>query len=323
MKIHTFFPTLRVDQFFILLLTFCSIIFSPFYIRAQTPSLPTVQTLPSLTTQLEIPIQKKHIQPVPWTSAQGIIIADEESKAILYEKNKDTKLFPASTTKMMTALVALDHYQLNDVITVQEEAFTQGQVVGLQVGEEITVENVLKALLIASANDAAFALANNHTEGYQGFIQAMNEKASSLYLDNTHFSSASGLDGENHFTTARDLSILAREFMKHQLLQDIVATSSSTISNVDESITHKLHTTNQLLGVVDGVQGIKTGYTLFAGECLITKVVRNGNTVHFVVLGSQDRFGETKLLIDWVFENFEWVSIRTEKYEELVKREEF
>jgi len=243
--------------------------------------------------------------PAPSLSARSAIIIDINSKAILFQKNSDLKLLPASTTKIMTGLVALETYDLDDIVTINN--LNGGQTMELELNERITVESLLYGLLVQSANDAATALAEFHPDGQKGFIATMNQKAQDLHLSNTKFQNPSGLDAYDHYTTVHDLSLLAAEAMENPVFKRIVSTQGITVSDVDSSIFHELEAINQLLGEIPGLAGIKTGWTELAGECLVTYIKRGSHEIIAVVLGSQDRFGETRQLIDWAFANHQWL----------------
>jgi len=247
----------------------------------------------------------KEGQSVPVLTAQGVIAADLDSAAILYEKNPDQTLLPASTTKIMTALVVMDLFNLNDVVTVPSMKVV-GQNMRLFPGEKITIYDLLQGLLIFSANDAAEALANHHPLGREGFINAMNQKAQSLSLNNTRFINPSGLEDTGHVSTARDLVRLSEVAMRNPLFAQIVNTKTSAVTNVEGTYTHNLTNINELLGKVEGVEGIKTGWTQNARENLVTYVNRDGKRIIIALLGSQDRFGETTRLIEWIFDSYSW-----------------
>lgn len=243
---------------------------------------------------------------LPTLSAQAAIVIDVNSAVILFEKNPDLQLMPASTTKIMTALVALDEYSLDEVITVKDEQYSIGNKSDLVAGEKITVENVLKALLIGSGNDAALALGQHHPKGYAHFIDLMNKKAKKLSLKNAKYSNVSGVEQEGHYVSARDLGELAKEAMKNPIIKSIVATKSEKITSIDGKIVHQLENTNPLLGKVAGVDGIKTGWTTLAGECLVTHINREGREIIVVILGSKDRSGESQQIIEWTYTNATW-----------------
>lgn len=310
-------PKFRVDQYLSLLCFSVALVVTPSssLVRELSAQAVTVST-PSIPAQLvksvEVPVyQTGDLSAVelPDMTAPAVYVMDRESGAILYHKDDELARYPASTAKMMTALVARKIYSLDQTFTIQEEAFTTGSTAGLKLGEKMTVRELMYALLIPSGNDAAFVFANHHPLGYQGFIDQMNQTAQELHLEHTTFRNVSGLDIEGESSTARDLAILANEVMKDPFLRQIVGTKQTLITDTTGTIPHVLNSTQELLGVVPGVVGIKTGTTDFAGENLITEVDRDGHQVIFVVLGSKDRFSETKELIDWVFANYHWEKI--------------
>lgn len=228
---------------------------------------------------------------------------------MLMEKQADSVLPPASTTKIMTAMVVLEQLDLKKIIKVPSDLEHEGSVMDLVPDEQITVESLLSGMLISSSNDAALLLARSIPGGEAVFVTRMNRKARELGMMHTHFNNASGLYDSGHTTTVRDLLILSRYAMQnYPIFRQIVGKKSAVLTSVDGSIIHKVETTNKLLGVIDGIEGIKTGYTQESGECLVTSVTRQGHTIYTAMLGSQDRFGETQKLIDWVFSNFAWVS---------------
>jgi len=230
---------------------------------------------------------------------------DVDSHVYVYKRNETLSLSPASTTKLLTALVALDVYKPDDVVTIASNS-AGGQVVGLVAGEKVTVENLLYGALIHSGNDAAIALAEFYPDGMEAFIDRMNEKAKELHMEESHFTNPMGFDGSEHKVTPLDLSLLALAAIQNKTIAKMVAIPQITISDVTHTYFHKLNNVNQLLGKIPGVAGIKTGWTEAAGENLITYVERNGRKIIFVVLHSKDRFGDTTKLIDWVFENYRW-----------------
>ena len=243
--------------------------------------------------------------PAPALTARGVIVIDADSKAILYQKNPDLKLLPASITKIMTALIVLENYSLSDVITIGP-INTEPVTMGLKTNEKITVENLLYGLLVGSANDAALALARHFPTGEAGFIAAMNLKAKNLHLLNTQFTNPVGFDNFGQYTTVHDLALLTAEAMQSAVFKRLVSTISITVTDVDHTVSHELTSLNLLLGQVSGLSGVKTGFTQLAGECLVTFIQRQNHQIITVVLGSNDRFGDTSQLIDWVFANFSW-----------------
>jgi len=216
----------------------------------------------------------------------------------------------------MTALVSLDYYKLSDVLTVGKLE-VNGETIKLVEGEKMTVENLLYGLLVASGNDAALVLAQNYPGGQINFVQAMNQKAQDLNLTHTYFANPTGLDSNKEgkiltdfsYTTALDLARLAAFALKNENFLRFVSTTNITISDIQGKIFHKLDNVNELLGKFSGVKGVKTGWTEEAGECLVGYTERDNHGLITVIMGSQDRFGETTKLVNWVFGNFQWQEI--------------
>jgi D-alanyl-D-alanine carboxypeptidase len=246
----------------------------------------------------------------PIISAQSAVAIDLVSGVSLYEKDPNKKLLPASTTKIMTALVALDTYDLDQILKVGKINVV-GQKMGLVWGEEIKFIDLLKGLLIFSANDAAEVLALNHPAGRDVFIGLMNKKAQDLGLKDTHFENPTGLDGNGgQYSTTRDLVILSKQAIKNPFFKEIVAIKNETVKSVDGKYIHRLININKLLGEVDGVYGVKTGWTENARENLVSYLERDNRKIMIAVLGSSDRFGETKELIKWIFDNYSWEEVK-------------
>jgi len=264
---------------------------------------------PKLKTRVYSPIPMlKDGAKYPTLSAQSVMAVDLVSGVTLYEKDPNKALLPASTAKIVTALVALDTYELNQVLRVGKVR-VEGQKMGLVAGEELTFVDLLNGLLIYSANDAAEVLASNHPGGRELFISLMNKKVIDLGLSNTHFSNPVGLDNGAQYTTTRDLIVVSKYAMKNPVFAEIVGTKEKIVKSVDGRLTHKLTNLNKLLGSVEGVLGVKTGWTENARENLVTEVDRSGKKIMIVVLGSSDRFGETSELINWIFENYSWEEV--------------
>lgn len=246
----------------------------------------------------------------PIVSAQAVLAEDIETGTLLYEKNPDEAFLPASTTKILTALVAMDYYSDDGVLQVKEVK-VEGQKMGLVVGEKIRAEDLFYGLLVFSANDAAEVLAQNYPGGREVFITLMNLKANELGLINSNFTNPTGLDtnGDKVYSTAKDLIKISKFAMENPRFAKIVGTKSITVRSLDGKLAHRLVNINELLGTVEGVLGVKTGWTENARENLVTYVVRGDKKVMIALLGSQDRFGETRELIDWVFANYNWVRV--------------
>lgn len=262
-------------------------------------------------------IQKYNIPPVgrnlpiPDFSARAVLVKDLATEAILYQKDSSVSLPIASTTKIMTALVASEYFKQNSILTVDSSATIPGSRVGLRYGESLTFRSLLYGMLLNSGNDAAFALAENYPGGVLSFVSAMNKKVLEMNLRNTHFDNPAGFDSSNHFSSAADLAKITEEALKNTTLSRIFATKETNIVSLNKKYTHQLLNLNKLLSQVNGVLGVKTGTTEEAKENLVTLVERDGHRVLLVVLGSNDRFGETTRLIDWAYTNFTWFEIGT------------
>jgi len=244
----------------------------------------------------------------PETSAEGVYVVDLPSFTPILERNKHIKFLPASTAKIITALVAFDIYKTDQIITVKK-GIEDGQVMGLVSGEKITVENLLYGLLVHSGNDAAYVLADNH--GFEKFIDLMNKKAKELKMMDSYFKNPAGLDENNQYTTPFDLALAARVLLENPYLAKIVSTKEITISDVDFKYFHKLTNVNKLLGEIAGLGGLKTGYTEEAGENLVSFYKKNGHQFIIVILKSQDRFYDTTNVINWIEENIDYINPQT------------
>jgi len=241
----------------------------------------------------------------PDISAESVLVVDMGSGVTLFEKGPDRILLPASTTKIITALVAMDYYPRESILRVGKINI-DGQKMGLVLEEEISADALIRGLLISSANDAAEVLAQNYPGGRGVFVDAMNKKAKELNLNNSYFSNPSGLDAINHKSTARDLVRASSHAVENPYFLEIVSTKETLVKSIDGKIIHRLVNINELIGTVDGVLGVKTGWTENALENLITYIERDGKKIMLAVLGSHDRFIDTRNLIDWVFINYEW-----------------
>ncbi len=240
--------------------------------------------------------------PYPLISAESVYIADLSSFTPIFERNSKEKLYPASTAKIITALVVADEFKPTDVIMVNKQITKADQpdwqLMGLVTGEKITIENLLYGILVYSANDAAFTLADSY--GYDKFINKMNQKAQELGMKNSHFKNPIGIDDYEQLTTSYDLALAARALLKNSYLAKFVSTKEITISDTDYKYFHRLSNVNELLGKVVGIGGLKTGYTELAGQNLVSFYKKGGNQYIIVVLKSLDRFEDTKILTQWI-----------------------
>ena len=219
----------------------------------------------------------------PTINSRAAVIYDRTTGQIIWGKNETQKRAMASTTKIMTAIVILEKCNLTDTVTISKKAAnTGGSRLKINEGDKITINDLLYGLMMRSGNDAAVALAEHAGGNVEGFSILMNEKAKELGLTETNFVTPHGLDNENHYTTAIELAKLTDYALKNKKFAQIVKTKSTTI-NIN-GVPRELYNTNELLGVLNGVDGVKTGFTGEAGRCLVTSCTREGNQIITVVL---------------------------------------
>lgn len=247
---------------------------------------------------------------LPNLTAKSVYAMDMDSGVILWQKNPDLLLSPASTTKIATALVALENYPLNKIFEVDEVA-TYGAQMGLKLGEKVTTESLLYGLLLNSGNDAAYVLASKmQNGGYEQFLLSMKRLCEKLGIKNTQFTNVSGEYSPDHWSTSKDLARLAKyALLRYPLFAKIVATPEAVVTDIAKQRWYHLSNINKLLTMVPGVLGVKTGFTDEAGECLVSYVNRDGRRIITVILGSEDRFGESRQIIEWAYANFEYQKI--------------
>ena len=248
----------------------------------------------------------------PVIKAKSAIAVDLDNGSILYEKNSFIPRPIASLTKLMTVSIVLDENKLNDIVTISKKVSkTTGSKIWLMEGETITVENLLYATLINSANDAAAALAEFNSGSDDKFVEKMNQKSRDLELTGTNFLNPTGLDmddtgQQDNQSTAYDLAVLAHHAYGYNFVKKAASKTSYEITSTDGKITHKLQTTNDLLKSYLKVLGLKTGTTDQAGECLIAITQSDtGHKILTVVLNSPNRYNETKVLVDWIFRTYQ------------------
>lgn len=255
-------------------------------------------------TQVILAPQNKEIPP-PQFSAASTFALDLDSGYVYFAKDPEKQLPIASTTKILTALVASEHFKDTDELIVPELAQISGSNMGLKVGEKLTFRSLLYGLLLNSGNDAAFTIAANFPGGVDGFVSRMNQEADKLKLTSTHFDNPAGFDSPSHYSSASDLAKIAQSAYESPLIARVVGTKETVVASVDQSTIHSLKNLNKLLDI-PGVVGFKTGYTNLAKENLVTIMEKDNRKVLTIVLGSDDRFGESKALLDWIFANFVW-----------------
>ena len=240
------------------------------------------------------------------------LIYDRASGRILYEKNGNKQTPMASTTKIMTAIVVLENANLTDVVTISSKAAgIGGSRLGLKKNDKITVNDLLYGLMLRSGNDAAIALAIHVGGSVEGFAEMMNNKAKELGLVNSHFVVPHGLDNDGHYTTAYELAKIADYALNIDKFKEIVSTRNTTI--YINGYAKAINNTNQLLGSVSGVYGVKTGFTNGAGRCLVTACKRDDLDVITLIIGAnttKQRTSDTIKLIQYAYNNFEIVNIK-------------
>ena len=254
-----------------------------------------------------IPILDSNISR-PSVSAKSAIVYDTSSSRFLYDKNTEMKLPIASLTKIITAVAVLENMSLDDIVTIAEDSMgVDGEKQDLYLGEKISIRNLLKLLLIESSNDAAYALANHAKKQGIDFIGAMNIKAGALGMRDTVFNDPAGLN-DSAYSTARDLVKLVEYSLVYQEIWDISSEKTAIVESSDERIKHSITSTNRLLGMIKDIIGGKTGFTDGALQCmiLVTGVPDYPGKLISIVLGSQDRFGDTQKLIEWTRRAYRW-----------------
>lgn len=237
-------------------------------------------------------------------SAKAAILMHADSGRVLYEKNADEHMLIASTTKIMTAIVVLEHCELDDLVEVDSRsAGIEGSSMYLKAGESYTVEDLLYGLLLVSGNDAASALALHVADSMEEFAELMNAKAAELGMTESSFKNAHGLDEEGHYSTARDMAKLAAYCMGNEDFARIAGTVSHTVGE------QTLMNHNRLLREYDGCLGLKTGYTMAAGRTLVTCAERDGARYVCVTLNDPDDWDDHKALYDWAFANYSFAEV--------------
>lgn len=254
---------------------------------------------------------KHPLQPVvnnknkPQLSTYYYILIDSDTNQILLSQNENSRVYPASTTKLATALTALNIYPLEEVITIPSP-YSDGKVMDLLAGEKVTIKTLVAGLLIYSANDAAYNLAIHHPKGINGFIEQMNVLTKKYNLNNTHFVNFDGLHSSDHYSTPYDLAQLGRLASQNPTLRHYVKTKELDLSDIYGQTLHHVISTNELLDVVPEVEGLKTGWTPEASGSFIGLLNVNGHYIISVVAQSEDRFNDTKILLNWAKNNVSW-----------------
>ncbi len=251
-------------------------------------------------------------------NAKSAILMEYNTGKVLYENSADVRLAPASITKIMTLILVMEAIEdgrlsLDDKITASDHAASMGgSQIWLEPGEVMTVDELLRATVIASANDATVALAEAVSGSEEVFVDLMNKKADSLGMNSTTFKNSYGLDAEGHLTTAYDIALMSRELIRHDLIREYSTVWTDSLRGGESELTN----TNKLIRYYEGAFGLKTGTTSGAGSCLAATAERNGLTLIAVVLGSptsKDRFSGCQKLLDFGFANYSYINIEPER----------
>ena len=269
-------------------------------------------------------------------AAKAALLIDLNTNRVVYEQDADERVYPASLTKIMTCLIALENGNLSDVVTVSESALADldedSSVAGLVVGEQMTLENLLYCMMVVSGNDACNVIAEHVAGSVTDFVRMMNQRAYELGCTNTHFNNPHGLHDESHYTTARDLARITQAALKSENFRQIVDTAEYVIPESATGQEHKLKTTNLLIYESTGnslyyprATGVKTGYTSAAGRCLVATAEDDGIRFLSVLCGAKttilesgdllmESFPETIKLLDYGFDNYSYVTALSPLY---------
>ena len=254
-------------------------------------------------------------------NASSALLIDNRTNKILYNKDENKRLFPASTTKIVTAIIVLENHSLNEEVTASYDAVmtipSGYSTANIQIGEILTVEQLLELLLVHSANDSANVLAEYAGGSIDSFVSMMNTKVNELGLTDTHFTNPYGLQEDNHYTTSHDLAVIMQYCLKNETFRKISGQASCAIPATNKSEPRKYSSTNELL--IAGNRNYypyliagKTGYTSKAGGCLVSVAYNNNLELISVILNSNDRFGDTKKLFNYGYSNFSLKNIVNE-----------
>lgn len=294
-----FIPFFLLGIFFVLLGTY-------FYLKQETQKEKLLAPLISSEGGITYPILT--IPKNANISAGTAVVIDSNSGVIVYAKNPQVRFSPASTAKIMTALVGLNTYQLDDVLTVRGPLDTEGSGLGLIIGETMTFRNLLVGMFLPSANDAAQTVAENYPNGEQAFVSQMNKEAQLYHLNNTHFGDPAGLEDDINYTTVLDLARLTSVLLKNPIIREIINQKVATITTADGLISFDIKNRNILVGLY-GINGVKTGYTDGAKEVLVTSVQRGNHSYIIVVMDSDDRFADTLKLVQNILPNITYTDL--------------
>ncbi|WP_371369372.1 D-alanyl-D-alanine carboxypeptidase DacB [Sporomusa rhizae] len=248
--------------------------------------------------------------PLPDITAKSAIVIEAATGKVLYEKNADERRYPASTTKAITLITALEYGKLDDIVTASaNSASTEGSSLWLSQGEQLKLLDMLYGIMLISGNDATVAVAEHISGSVDNFAKLMTEKAHSIGAVNSNFTNTSGLPSENHYSTAHDLAKITAYGYKNPIFAQIVSTQHKVIPWPGKDHDRDLYNENKMLWLYDGANGVKTGYTDAAGRCLISGAKRNGIQLIAVVLDSERMWNDSINLLDYGFSQLEQVPL--------------
>lgn len=247
----------------------------------------------------------------PEVSAHSVIVTEKNTGRVLYEKNAEQRMPMASTTKIMTAIAALEsEIPLDDLIEISAQAANvEGSSMYLKAGEKLTMRELLYGLMLSSGNDAAVAVAEAVSGTQEEFVKLMNEKAMKIGAKNTHFTNPNGLPDDGHYSTASDMAKLTSYALSNSTFAEIVSTQVFKIEGPEKAYPRTLTNHNKLLKMYDGCKGVKTGFTKAAGRCLVSAAEREGMTLICVTLNAPDDWNDHMQLFDYAFENYKYKKI--------------
>ena len=247
---------------------------------------------------------------LPKITAKSAIVIEASTGKILYEKNAEAIRYPASTTKIMTLITALEHGNLEDVLTVSPNAaMTDGSSIYLEVGERLKLLDMLYGVMLHSGNDATVAVAEHISGSMEKFSQLMTQKAHAIGAVHTNFTNPNGLPDPKHYTTAHDLAIITAYGYKNSLFRSIVSTRHKNIPWNNKGYDRDLYNENKLLWTYNGANGVKTGYTEAAGPCLVSSATRNNVHLIAVVLDADQMWVDSRALLDFAFSKLQSVEL--------------
>lgn len=281
------------------------LLFPPFVVDAKKPRRARTTRLTSRSLPRVAAKPPLFIPPLEKVSAQAAVLMDAKTGQVLFERNGDAVMFPASCTKILTALLALERGGLDDKVKASQRASRSAPShIELKPGETLTLRQLVYALMLKSANDAAVAIAEHVGGSVEKFAELMNEKARELGCENTHFMTPNGLHHKEHYTTARDLALIARVALKNDTFRKVITTLVVELPWAGKPWKRRIYNKNKLLSLFQGADGVKTGFTTPAGRCLVASATRDGWQLIAVVLRCNNAWQDAAGLLTYGFKQF-------------------